>query len=288
MRYFSGTNIERTVTRQLVNDSTNLPNIQYAIRVQRNSGTSNTLATNISYNLETVDSIPYAGKTITFSFYARAGANFSAANLSLALRSGTGTDQLISSGYTGSVNLNLVGATLTTSWQRFTRTATVPTNATQIGWILGFTPVGTAGANDWFEITGVQLEAGPVATPFKRNANSIQGELAACQRYYQRIIGTAAYTNFGLGYASGTTTAQIFYNLPVQMRVVPTSLEFSTVQLAQGGSTYAVSALTIDSFSCGNQGTLVNATSTGLPTANPVYLRGNNSATAHVAFSAEL
>jgi hypothetical protein len=172
---------------------------------------------------------------------------------------------------------NRTSGTLQTSWA-----AEVAANSAP-----GQTNVAAA-TNNYFQITGVQLEAGTVATPFRRNSNSLQGELAACQRYYQRIIGTAAFTNFGLGYASGTTTAQIFYNLPVQMRVVPTSLEFSTVQLAQGGSTYAVSALTIDSFSCGNQGTLVNATSTGLPAANPVYLRGNNSAAAHVAFSAEL
>jgi hypothetical protein len=33
----------RTVTRQVTNDTTNLPNIQYCARVQRDSGNTNTL-----------------------------------------------------------------------------------------------------------------------------------------------------------------------------------------------------------------------------------------------------
>jgi hypothetical protein len=46
--------------------------------------------------------------------------------------------------------------------------------------------LGTSGAT--FQITGIQLEAGSVATPFERRP--IGTELALCQRYYQSYSGT--------------------------------------------------------------------------------------------------
>ena len=67
-----------TLSRQNTNDTTNLPNIQYCARVQRDSGSTNTGAKNFYQTIETSNSIPFAGKTVVFSFYARAGANFSA------------------------------------------------------------------------------------------------------------------------------------------------------------------------------------------------------------------
>jgi hypothetical protein len=93
----TGANGAITVSRQATGDTTNLPNIQYCARVQRNSGQTGTSGLSLGSNLETVNSIPFAGKTITFSFYARAGANYSASGnvLTPSLFSGTGTDQSI-------------------------------------------------------------------------------------------------------------------------------------------------------------------------------------------------
>jgi hypothetical protein len=178
-----------TVSRQATNDTTNLPFIQYCSRVQRNSGNTGTDNLQYQQSFETVNSIPYAGKTVTLSFYARAGANYSPTSslLLVQLFTGTGTDEALRNGFTGlqiPINTN---ATLTTTWQRFTYTGTLATNITQIALSFISNVTGTAGANDYFEITGVQLEAGSVATPFKTYAGTIQGELAACQRYYQSV-----------------------------------------------------------------------------------------------------
>jgi hypothetical protein len=217
--FFNNANQASTVSRQVTNDTTNLSFIQYAARVQRNSGQTGTGGINLSQSFETINSIPFAGKTVTFSFYARAGANFSAASsvLNALLIYGTGTDQNISSGgYTGGTNAIFASSTLTTTWQRFTYSAAMPSTATEIAPYFLFTPTGTAGANDWFEVTGVQLDVGSVALPFRTNAATIQGELSACQRYFQSLNGS--WSSYG---ASGSIVAS-FYRHQTQMRVTPT------------------------------------------------------------------
>jgi hypothetical protein len=176
-------------------------------------------------SLESVNSIPLAGKVISFSFYARAGANYSAASnvLNFQVISGTGTDQNVYSGFTGAAAVINTTATLTTTWQRFTATASVSASATQLGAYFYYTPVGTAGANDYFEITGVQLEVGSVATPFSRAAGTYQGELAACERYYEVIGGTATAGITIGGVATGASQAFYFpYSFRTTKRITPT------------------------------------------------------------------
>jgi hypothetical protein len=219
-----------TVSRQPTSDTTNLPEIQFCARYQRNSGSTATTLTIFSQSFETSNSRPFAGKTVTLSFYARAGANFSSAANALRAQviSGTGTDQNVMDGYTGGANVINSTATLTTTWQRFTFTATVGSTANELGVQFFYTPVGTAGANDFFEITGVQLEAGPVATPFKRNAPSIQGELAACQRYFQKSHALNVNPVGGVTVifpAFANIANNSFYGkitLPTSMRAAPT------------------------------------------------------------------
>ena len=239
----------KTISRQVTGDTTNLPFIQYCIRVQRDSGNTTTNQIKLNQSLETVNSIRFAGQTVTVSYYARAGANYSSASnlLTLDLRSGTGTDQNVDVTYTGSATVATSSATLTTTWQRFTATGTVSASATEVALIFNYTPVGTAGANDYFEVTGVQLELGTTATTFSRAGGTIQGELAACQRYYWRNSTTSG--TYGLGVATSTTASRYVINFPVSMRVSPTSLEYGNGVNATDMATYnyAFTALTLNS-----------------------------------------
>jgi hypothetical protein len=212
-----------TVSRQTTSDTTNLPTIQYCARVQRNSGQTNTGNIFLTQSFESVNSTRFAGQKVTLSFWARKGANYSAASSLLLgeFNSGTGTDQNINQGLTGSTLISAISATLTTTWQRFTFTGTVSASATQLGFYFYFTPVGTAGAADYFEITGVQIELGSTATTFSRAGGTIQGELALCQRYYWQPV---LADNLPICNASNYTTTAAYgtIKLPVTMRIAPT------------------------------------------------------------------
>jgi hypothetical protein len=157
----------RTISRV---DLTSAPiaGARYAMRYQRDSGNSNTTAGYFYTGIGTADSLRMAGQLVTVSFYARAGANYSATSnaLLVQLRSGTGIDENPNS-FTGQAFPINSTVTLTTSWQRFSVTGTVASTATELAVWFNPTPTGTAGAADYLDITGVQLEAGTVASPFR-------------------------------------------------------------------------------------------------------------------------
>jgi hypothetical protein len=266
-----------------------LDGFRYSMRMQRDSGNTSTNGIATLQTLETSDAIRFAGKTVTFSFYAKCGANYSAAssNLLANIAYGTGTDQPVQS-FTGFAFVAQENKVLTTSWQRFTMTATVPTTATEIGYYFVFTPTGTAGANDWFEITGVQLETNSVATPYTRQNGTIQGELAACQRYYIRQVGTQPNAVYGSSLAFGTTGAVVNYSVPVSMRVYPTAIEYSALRLTDNVGAYNVTNLTLNSDG-GNLNTmsLTASVASGLTQFRGFFLTGSNTNN-FVGLSAEL
>ena len=241
-RWFLYAGGQGTVSRQATADSTNLPFIQYCARVQRNSGSSDTTNLPFIQSFETVNSIQYAGKTVTLSFYARKGANYSptGSGLVVTLATGTGTDQNYeSAGYTGGATPISQTATLTTTWQRFSYSATLAATTTEVTTRFVTVPTGTAGAADYYEITGVQLEIASTASTYSPNSSTQQAELSACQRYYNRVNGTnvggATWIN---GHVSGTSPyyAISCYQYPVEMRVAPTITQSGSVRVSSASS----------------------------------------------------
>ncbi len=94
-------------------------------------------------------------------------------------------------------------------------------------------------------LSKVQLESGSTATTFRRNADSVEGELAACQRYYQDSSGgTGTLDTVYGGTSSGGFTGNAYANrlFPTQMRVAPTLTFYAhdasagQVTLYNGGS----------------------------------------------------
>ena len=275
-----------TVSRQPTGDTTNLPNIQYCSRVQRTAANASTSVIYFSQSFESINSIPLAGKTVTLSFYARAGANFSSASnvLSGYLETGTGTDQnIVTVAWTGAANPITFNSTLTTTWQRFTYTGTLAATATQIGLLFNYTPVGTAGANDYFEITGVQIDVGSVALPFRTNGGTYQSELAACQRYYWRTTSTGVV---GTGLASATSNCQGLIRLPVTMRISPTALDYSAPTLYDGNTTTTGTVSTLWAAGGTNDGTVNVGAAATLTALKPYFIAVG--ASGYYGFSAEI
>lgn len=282
-----------TISRQATGDTTNLPFIQYCARVQRDSGNTNTGAIYFLTTLENSDSRRFAGRSVTISFYARRGANYSSASnaLSVNVDSGTGTDQSLGGGLTGQASVISQTATLTTTWQRFSYTGTVASSATQIGFYSNYTPSGTAGAADFYEITGIQLEVGSTATTFTRNGNSIQAELAACQRYFYRAINGADSSSEQLSTCQAFSTTQTIgtFRFPVTMRGNPSAtvssashfLNYNATLIGQSCTVFAVDTFTPRDCR------LVTTVSSGLVAGNASHLIAN-SASATLDFSAEI
>lgn len=271
---------------------------QYAIKLQRNSGSTSTDIFSIAQAFETSASIPLQGQTVTLSFYAKAGANLSGANI-IRMYSGTGINQAAASqfgGWTGYSEWQNTGTfTATSTWTRFTTTGTVPSNATQIGFRIGYSASGTAGADDSLQITGVQLEIGSTATAFQTATGTIQGELAACQRYYFRANYDAS-TNYvfgGNGGGNSTTQARTSVWFPVMMRTKPTVFDYATISkyaiFTYADGQVAPTAVSMDTnLTNSNVAYLAWTASSGL-TANALYyVRGNNDSSAYLGFGAEL
>jgi hypothetical protein len=251
--------IEGSTAATVSQSTSNIPSdFRYSMRMQRTSGNTGTGGIGIGQSLETTASIPLQGETVVLSFYLRAGANFSASSGTVNTRifTGTGTDQSQATAYgswTGYAETSGT-ATATTSWARYSVTATIPSSATQVGVRIFWTPSGTAGADDSLYITGIQLELGSTATRFSRAGGTLQGELAACQRYYYRATFTTSASRLGSGFATAQVTAHITFPFPTEMRIRPTALE----QSGTAGDYSIVSGAS--TFVCDNVPTFLNAT----------------------------
>jgi hypothetical protein len=283
-------NTGRTVSRQL----SGLTGFQYAARVQKDSGSLANASIRFGQTLETVNSFPFAGQTVTFSFYARIGANFSATSnlLTVKLFTGTGTDQNFDAVYTGSATPINTTVTATTSWQRFTATANLATNVTEMGIEIGYTPVGTAGANDWFEITGVQVELGNVATPYRSNQPTYQAELAACQRYYWRTqnVGSGGAFFSGAFGARGPNGVDVVIFNPVPMRTGATSMDINAMNMVDSANPQISGAtFTLDGVANStNLSSSINVSkAASFEIYRPYWMRGTG-ASSYIGFSAEL
>jgi hypothetical protein len=244
--------------------------------------------TNLDYNQKIEDVRTFAGQTVTVSFWAKADA---------ASTMGVYFEQNFGSGGSGSVFSSLNTISLTTAWVRYSTTFTLgslsgKTIGTSNFLMLGLRMPTSAGVVrvGTYDYWGVQVESGSAATAFQTATGTIQGELAACQRYYYRVTGSQNYNRIGFGSGVSSTAAQIDVIFPVTMRVVHSAIDFSTLLLDDGaGGAPAVTNITSVSNASGTNLASVTATvASGVTTYRPYHLETNNSTSGFLGFSAEL
>jgi hypothetical protein len=245
----------------------------------------------------------FANQTITISFWAKSASGTPKIAIELEQAFGAGGSPSSPVGvYAGQV-------TLSTSWTRYSVTVAVPSisgktigttaNTSNLGlnlWVSAGTDFNTRSGSlgiqsNTFDIWGVQMEAGSVATAFQTATGTIQGELAACQRYYYRtsVDGVRALSG-GLVYTTTNSLTQLPF--PVTMRIRPTGLEQSGTASNYGSMTSGTSLNNCTAVPAFDQGTtnsmaVIIGVASGLVVGNFTYLFANSSA-GFLGWSAEL
>ena len=255
------------------------------------SQTTTAVASRLEQPIEDVRT--YANQTVVISFWAKAAS--ATPKIAVEMTQGFG------SGGSTSVNTYAGQVTLSTSWARYSVSVAIPTISgktigtgssliTRLYVSAGSDFAARTGSigiqNNTFDIWGVQVEAGSVATAFQTATGTLQGELAACQRYYfRKTSGNTNYTWFAWGMGQGSSQALFAVPAPVTMRTTPTIIEFANLGLAQTGAINAITTL-VHSNSSPDTAFLQ---SNGTNTADVFYrLIANNSASAYIGIGAEL
>jgi len=274
----SAFNLETTITQ-----STDVPSGEgFSHSLQIDSDAVETLSGSenggISYDIEGIDTqqLGYGNsnaKDLTLSFWVKSN------------KTGTYSLQVQSLPSTGDGKYTLYAYTVTSSWTKIT--ISIPKNTVQatandtnarvrLFWWLVTGPSDTSSAtttwtanpsptykgvtgqvnfmdstSNTFNITGVQLELGSIATDFEHRHYG--EELALCQRYYN-CIADGSSGILGLGVIRNTTQSTVLKYHPVEMRTNPTLVEHDTSNIyRQNGVTNTNSDGTAPSLDQGNE-----------------------------------
>lgn len=209
----------------------------------------------------------HANKNVTLSFYAKANTT---RNLSVSFAQKFGTGGSPSADVTG------IGTTkfnLTTSWQKFTVSTTIPSIS---GKTLGTNNDNYLALNMWFDagsslnsvtntlghqsgtfdIAQVQLEYGDIATPFE--IRSFGEELTLCQRYYEK--------SYALDLPPGSTSELGIMLARFQQGYTSVIIKGAIISFKFTTTKRIIPAMTFYSHITGTSGVFYNfASSTDLP-----------------------
>jgi hypothetical protein len=193
-------------------------------------------------------------QTVTVSFYAKAASGTPKIGVELSQQFGTGGSP------SAQVNTAAGAVTISTAWARYSVTVDVPsitgkTIGTDINtssltlnlWVSAGSTFATRASsigiqNGTFDIWGVQVEEGSSATPYQRQSASIEGELSACQRYYQRLQN---YPLRGVVSAAGQP-GRVGGPLLTPMRGAPALTFFGSPGLFDGAAVSALTSITVN------------------------------------------
>jgi hypothetical protein len=263
-------------------------------RIVTTGQTSSTVFSALVQHIESVRT--FAGQTVTVSFWAKA--NSGTPNIGLLLI------QAFGSGGSSNVTTTATKQAISTSWARYSFTINVPsisgkTIGSPDGSLSMFIGVSTGSdvtalfdnlgiQTNTFDIWGVQVEAGSVATAFQTATGTIQGELAACQRYYQIVAsGDQKVIGTGSAYTASQCDINIFF---AEMRIAPSLVATSGTgyyKFVRNGGTDPFNSITLNGYTTTHSAMCYNNTEISSTAGNAGWVYNDNAA-ASVALNAEL
>jgi hypothetical protein len=237
------------------------------------------------YFLQRVEDVrTLLGKTVTFSFWAKA-------NVATTISQVYGATWYGSGGSSGVGFGNFSGISIGTTWAKYSFTATVESGIGKTVGTNNFTELvfkfATAMGNIVVDIWGVQLEVGNTSTNFEQRPQQV--ELAMCQRYFQSSfpIGVAPQTNYAPGMVFVQTANNSIFGgmpFPVPMRTTPSFITYNPYAVNSSWRAYGTNTdVALSSISAnGNMGIsfITPVNTSAVTTSNAVH--------GHWAASAEL
>ena len=244
----------------------------------------------------------FAGQTITLSFWAKAASGTPKIATQIFQQFGAGGSP------SATVETYVGQSTLSTSWARYSVSIAVPSisgktigttaNSSYLGirfWVSAGTDnnaqTGSLGIqSNTFDIWGVQVEASSTASDFQTATGTLQGELAACQRYYFRSTANAQYNPFGgFAYSESTSQCLTMFSLPVTMRAKPASVDYFSPRFYDAASGNAYSGGTVSLADATQNIAMTRYAHTSSPfTTGRMMITNTDSASGYYGFSAEL
>ena len=257
--------------------------------------------------LQAIESVrTFANKKVTLSFWAQATSGTPKLGVEYSQNFGSGGSP------SSAVSTPVGSATLSTTWQKFNFTTTLPsisgkTIGTTINtdslnlvlWMSAGTALATRSSTtgiqtSTFQISSIQLEVGDTATDFE--SRPYQVELALCQRYCYLLApqgGGSMNPPIGYGFVCNTVTANTSISLPSTMRILPTLIGPATPSNYQVSDGLTVTALSTPFISINNalsstkNVTFLITTGATLTQYRPIRLETNTATPSLMYLSAE-
>ena len=197
---------------------------QYSLKATQATAASTVV---IAQTIEKLNAVALAGQTISLSAYVAASAS---TTLTFELAYSTSVDNARSGSWTA-ITATSGGSTTvsTTTFSRLAGVYAIPSTAKTLKVTLFTSSLGVGVS---MYMSGLQLELGSIPTTLSRLGGSIQGELFACERYFEKsydqatapgtVTASGSFTSSGSAASATTTYLSGLLQYKTRKRISPT------------------------------------------------------------------
>lgn len=274
-------------------------NPDYYYKIDFTTGGLVASATLIQQRIENVKT--FSSESCSLSFWARVETT--------ALDIASNLQQAFDNGDASVSNIGVTTHSITTTWQKMVvEDISVPDYSSTITTALGAD--NWFGLNIWFEagsnfdsqtnslgnqsgivyIAQIQLEPGPVATPFEFRTYGVEELL--CYRYFYSLVSSSGTTRLGTGYCNSTVAARGIigpYVCPIDMRIAAPSISYSgSYGILRLNTQYTIGTLVLTVGKFGRNVAFEASALTGLVAGQGILFRTISGGLSYIYLDAEL